>query len=93
VETRHPSALARVCCIYVVELSSLWFALVDRACSWLFCLGKDILYKKVIGFFSPCVEGFPRMFMLCSGMAQVGACGWVAMVQHRLWRNEHAKEV
>jgi hypothetical protein len=48
-EARHPSALARVCCIYVVGLSSLWFSLVDRACSWLFCLGKDILYKKVVG--------------------------------------------
>jgi hypothetical protein len=54
VEARHPSALARVCCIYVAGLSSLWFALVDRACSWLFCLGKDILYKKVAGF-SPLV--------------------------------------
>jgi hypothetical protein len=48
-EDRHPSALARVCCIYVFGLSSLWFSLVDRACSWLFCLGKDILYKKVVG--------------------------------------------
>jgi hypothetical protein len=47
VEARHPSALSRVCCIYVVGLSSLWFALVDRACSCLFCLGKDILYKNV----------------------------------------------
>ena len=54
VEARNPSALARVCCIYVVGLSSLWFALVDGACSWLFCLGKDILYKKVVGF-SPLV--------------------------------------
>jgi hypothetical protein len=58
VEARHPSAPARVCCrvccIYVVGLFSLWFALVDRVCSWLFCLGKDILYKKVVGF-SPLV--------------------------------------
>ena len=47
VEARHPSALARVrmCCIYVVGLSSLWFSLVDRACSWLFFISKDILYK------------------------------------------------
>jgi hypothetical protein len=51
VEVRHPSTLARVCCIYVVGLSSLWFSLVDRAWSWLFCLGKDILYKKVVGFY------------------------------------------
>ena len=53
-ETRHPSALARVCCIYVVGLSSLWFTLVDRACSWLFFLGKDTLYKKVVGFLPLC---------------------------------------
>jgi hypothetical protein len=33
------------------------------------------------------------MYMLHSGVAQVGAYGWVAMVQHRLWRNEHTKEV
>jgi hypothetical protein len=54
VEARHPSALASVCYIYVVGLSSLWFSLVDRSCSWLFCLSKDILYKKVVGF-SPLV--------------------------------------
>jgi hypothetical protein len=47
VEARHPSTLVRVCCIYVVGLYSLWFSLVDRVCSWLFCLGKDILHKKV----------------------------------------------
>jgi hypothetical protein len=45
VEARHPSALARVCCIYVAGFFVVKFALVDRACSWLFCLGKDILYK------------------------------------------------
>jgi hypothetical protein len=50
VEARHPSALARVCYIYVVGLSSLWFSLVVRVCFWLFCLGKDILYKKIVGF-------------------------------------------
>jgi hypothetical protein len=33
------------------------------------------------------------MYMLCSGVACVGAYGWVAMVQHQLWRNEHTKEV
>jgi hypothetical protein len=33
------------------------------------------------------------MYMLCSGVAQVGAYGWLAMVQHRIWRNEHTKEV
>jgi hypothetical protein len=54
VEARHPSALARVCCIYVARLSSLWFVLVNRYCSWLFFLGKDILYKKVVGI-SPLV--------------------------------------
>jgi hypothetical protein len=54
VEARHPSTLARVCCIYVVGLYSLWFVVVDRACSWLFCISKDILYKKVVGF-SPIV--------------------------------------
>jgi hypothetical protein len=91
-EARHPSALARVCFIYVVGLSCLWFALVDIDCSWLFCLGKDIVYKKVCWVFSPSVEGFPRMYMLFSGVAQVGTYGWVAMVQHHLWRNEHGKE-
>ena len=75
VEDRHPSALARVHCIYVVGLSSLWFCIVDRDSSWLFCLGKDILYKKVVGFFSPCVKVFPRMHMLCSEVARVGAYG------------------
>jgi hypothetical protein len=54
VEARHPSALARVCCIYVVGLSSLCFVLVNRYYSWLFFLGKDILYKKVVGI-SPLV--------------------------------------
>jgi hypothetical protein len=33
------------------------------------------------------------MYMLCPRVAQIGAYGWVVMVQHRLWRNEHAKEV
>jgi hypothetical protein len=32
------------------------------------------------------------MYMLCSGVARVGVYGWVAMVQHHLWRNEHIKE-
>jgi nicotinamide riboside transporter PnuC len=93
VEARHPSALARVCCIYVAGLSYLWFSLVDRACSWLFCLSNDIIYKKVSWVLFPCVEVFHKMYMLCSGVAQVGAYGWVAMVQHCLWRNKHAKEV
>jgi hypothetical protein len=48
VEARHPSALARLCCIYVVGILSCWFSLVNRVISWLFCLGKDKLYKKVV---------------------------------------------
>jgi hypothetical protein len=46
VEAIHPCALARVCCTYFFGLSTLWFTLVDEACSWLILLGKDILYKK-----------------------------------------------
>jgi hypothetical protein len=64
VEAKHPSAFARVCCIYVVGILSCWFALVNRAISWLYCIGKDILYKKVCWVFFPCVEEFPKMYML-----------------------------
>jgi hypothetical protein len=67
VEARHPSALARLCYIYIARILSCWFALVDRAISWLCCIGKDILYKKVCWVFFPCVEGFPRMNMLMLG--------------------------
>jgi hypothetical protein len=46
-----------------VEISILlcWFALVDRVGSWLYCIGKDILYKKSLLGFLPCEEGFPRI--------------------------------
>jgi hypothetical protein len=50
VEARHPNALDRVTFIHVVGLCYLCFSLVDRSCSWLFFLGNDILYKKIVVF-------------------------------------------
>jgi hypothetical protein len=67
VEARHPSALARVYCIYDARLSSLWFSLVDRVCSRLFCLDKVILYKKVAGNSPLVYKGFPGCICYARG--------------------------
>jgi hypothetical protein len=40
---------------------------VDRACSWLFFLGKDILYKKVVGFLPLCRRVSQDIYVMLRG--------------------------
>jgi hypothetical protein len=48
---------------------------VDRVCSWLFCLGKDILYKKVVGFSPLCRRVSQDVYVMLGG--GTSRCLWL----------------